>query len=258
MALIPQDRAKRLHRVSLIVGNEDVQRLAHVVSKLAGRAMQNYRRSALQSAGRQCQPGKSQAFYAASPIIDMQTRSPVAAQFKNLNVWYGRLAYRARPEKRRAVTERESEGSNPAASSTAARRALRVLIADDDRDSAVALQAMLRGEGDEVAAVMRGEELLEVSRLLRPDAVIVDLNMPGMSGYAAARELRERHGGQGPFLIALSRVWTRSSEKLLGIAAGFDEYLAKPCDPLEIVRLLEPLRARAAASLAGASRASSR
>ena len=132
----------------------------------------------------------------------------------------------------------------------AERRPLRVLLADDDRDAVLTLGAILRSEGDEVATVLRGDEVLEVSRLFRPDAVIVDIIMPGMSGYAIAREIRERHGGRGPFLIALSGVYTKSSEQLLGEAIGFDHYLIKPCDPQEIVRLLEPLRARAATNVA--------
>jgi DNA-binding response OmpR family regulator len=66
--------------------------------------------------------------------------------------------------------------------------------------------------------------------------------LPGMSGYAVAREIRDRRGpGVGPLLIAVSGKWTKPSEKLLGRMVGFDHYLVKPCDPQEIVRLLEPL-----------------
>ena len=132
----------------------------------------------------------------------------------------------------------------------AERRALRVLLADDDRDAVLTLAAILRSEGDEVATVLRGDEVLEVCRLFRPDVVVVDIIMPGMSGYAVAREIRERHGGRGPLLIAVSGVYTKRPEQLLGEAVGFDHYLTKPCDPQEIVRLLEPLRARAATNVA--------
>jgi DNA-binding response OmpR family regulator len=66
--------------------------------------------------------------------------------------------------------------------------------------------------------------------------------MPGMSGYAVARELRERHGELGPLLIAISGAWTSAADRQVGKAAGFDHYVLKPCDPNEVVRLLEPLR----------------
>ena len=128
------------------------------------------------------------------------------------------------------------------AQSSGKRLPLRVLIADDDRDTAMTLALVLRDEGHEVHTSLRGDEVLDTCRLLRPDVVIVDINMPGMSGYAIARELRERHGALAPLLIAMSGVWTRSSDRLVGTAVGFDHYLLKPCEPRELVRLMEPLR----------------
>src|SRR5437763_7289939 len=116
---------------------------------------------------------------------------------------------------------------------------LRIVVADDDRDTAVTLAAILRDEGHEVQTVLRGDEALEMCRLFRPDVVIADVNMPGESGYAIARELRERHGGLAPLLIAISGKWTKASDRLLGKAVGFDYYLLKPCDPNELLPLIE-------------------
>ena len=104
------------------------------------------------------------------------------------------------------------------------------------------LAMVLRDEGHEVHMTLRGDEVPDTCRLLRPDVVVVDINMPGMSGYAIARELRERHGTLAPLLIAISGVWTRSSDRLVGTAVGFDHYLLKPCEPREVLRLIEPLR----------------
>jgi DNA-binding response OmpR family regulator len=126
--------------------------------------------------------------------------------------------------------------------SSKARKWLRVLIADDDRDTASMLAMVLREEGHEALVSLRGDEALETSRLFRPDVVIADVNMPGMSGHALARELRQRHGDLAPLLIAVSGVWTSTAERLVGQAVGFDRYLLKPCDPKEVIRLIEPLR----------------
>jgi DNA-binding response OmpR family regulator len=131
------------------------------------------------------------------------------------------------------------------------RHKLRILVADDDRDTASTLAMILRDAGDEVQIALRGDEALEVCRLFRPDAVIADINMPGESGYAIARELRERHGELAPLLIAMSGVWTKSSDRLVGQAVGFDHYLLKPCDPSEIARLIEPLKTGAHGKAAG-------
>lgn len=116
---------------------------------------------------------------------------------------------------------------------------LRIVIADDDRDTTVTLAALLRDEGHEVNTVLRGDEVLELCRLVRPDVVIADVDMPGMSGYAIARELRERHGTLAPLLIAVSGKWTKTSDRALGQAVGFDHYLLKPADVTELLAILD-------------------
>ena len=126
-------------------------------------------------------------------------------------------------------------------------KSLRVLIADDDRDNATMLAVVLGDEGHEVVVALRGDEALELSRLFRPDVLIADVNMPGISGYAIARELRHRHGNLAPLLIAISGVWTKPSDRLLGEAVGFDHYLVKPVDLKELLRLINPVRGSAAA-----------
>lgn len=130
----------------------------------------------------------------------------------------------------------------PSGGSAPARKCLRVLIADDDRDNADMLAMVLRDEGHEPAVVLRGDEALAMCRLYRPDVLIADVNMPGTSGYAIARELRERHGNLAPLLIGISGVWTTTSDRLLGEAVGFDHYLVKPCDLKELLALIAAFR----------------
>jgi DNA-binding response OmpR family regulator len=120
-----------------------------------------------------------------------------------------------------------------------------VLVADDDRDTVLMLAAILRDEGHEVHTVLRGDEVLELDRLVRPDVVILDVDMPGMSGYAAAREIRSRRGIAAPLLIAMSGKWTGKEEQLLAERVGFDHYLLKPCEPREVIALLDAFRRRA-------------
>jgi two-component system OmpR family response regulator len=126
-----------------------------------------------------------------------------------------------------------------------ARQTLRVLIADDERDTASMLAAILRDEGHETHAVLRGDEVLEIDRLVRPDVVILDVNMPGMSGFAVAREIRTRRGIAAPLLIAISGKWTRKEDQQLGEGIGFDHYLLKPCEPAEIIRILDAFQSGA-------------
>jgi len=121
---------------------------------------------------------------------------------------------------------------------------LRILIADDDRDTVVTLGAILRDEGHEVHTVLRGDEVLDMDRLTRPDVVILDISMPGMSGYAVAREIRERRAPLAPLLIAVSGKWTQKSDELLAREVGFDHYLLKPCDAAQVLSLLSAYEQR--------------
>ena len=134
-----------------------------------------------------------------------------------------------------------------------ARRPLRILIADDDRDTGLTLATILRSEGHEVHVALRGDEVLQLDRLLRSEALILDVDMPGMSGYAVAQEVREHRGTLAPLLIAVSGKWKEPSERRLGRALGFDHYLVKPCDPREILALLKPLQRGASEAQGSAS-----
>ena len=124
----------------------------------------------------------------------------------------------------------------------ARRHALRIVVADDERDTATTLAIILRNEGHEVQTVLRGDDALELCRLFRPDVVIADIDLPGASGYAIARELHARNHQLVPLLIAVSGKWTSPADRLLGQAVGFDHHLLKPCDPEALLPLLEPLR----------------
>jgi DNA-binding response OmpR family regulator len=128
---------------------------------------------------------------------------------------------------------------------------LRVLVADDDRDTANLLAAILRDEGHDVHIALRGDEVSEIDRLIRPDALILDINMPGMSGYAVAREIRERRGPLAPLLIAISGAWKERAEQRLAQDLGFDYYLRKPCEPAELVALLDAFRSRGRSEASG-------
>ncbi|SRR5882672_12159909 len=131
--------------------------------------------------------------------------------------------------------------------------ALRVLVADDDRDTATLLAAILREEGHEVHVALRGDEVGDIDRLIRPDVVILDINMPGMSGYAVAREIRERRGPLAPLLIAISGSWKDPADQRVARQLGFEHYLAKPCEPADVVALVNAFRRRPRGEASGSS-----
>jgi DNA-binding response OmpR family regulator len=122
-------------------------------------------------------------------------------------------------------------------------QALRILIADDERDTVDMLALLLRDEGHVVHGVYNGKQVLPTARIFLPDAVIVDISVPGMSGYAVAQEIRHTYlEARRPLLIAISGMWKEPSDRKVAQQVGFDHHLIKPCDPAELLGLLEPLR----------------
>ena len=122
-------------------------------------------------------------------------------------------------------------------------RVLHVLIADDERDTVKTLSAILETEGHVVQAVYSGVEVLPAVRLFRPDAVMLDMALPGMSGYAIAQAIRFTFTDiRRPLLVAISGVWKEPAERVFAQHAGFDHYLVKPCDPRVLLELLSVLR----------------
>jgi DNA-binding response OmpR family regulator len=120
---------------------------------------------------------------------------------------------------------------------------LRVLIAEDDRDSAASLEALVADEGHQTRCVHRGRAVLSAVHDFNPDVVLLDIGMPGISGYDIARILRKTFRSSRPTLIAVT-AWTKSADKLMAKAAGFDYHFGKPYDPPSVLALLRDLAVR--------------
>jgi DNA-binding response OmpR family regulator len=129
-------------------------------------------------------------------------------------------------------------------------RPVRVLVVDDERDTVDTLSAILVSEGYSAFGLYKGTEVLHAVEEHEPDAVILDIDLPGgPSGFALAREICARYGRFGPMLIAISGKWIGQTDRMLGYVAGFHHYCLKPCEPDEVLKLLEPLRNRKSSDL---------
>jgi DNA-binding response OmpR family regulator len=120
---------------------------------------------------------------------------------------------------------------------------MRILIADDERDTADSLAALLETEGHSVRAVYTGRDALYATAHFAPDVVLLDVGMPGISGYEAARRLRERYAEECPVLVAVTG-WKKASDKILASIVGFDRHLAKPYAPSELLAALAAVTPR--------------
>jgi CheY-like chemotaxis protein len=108
--------------------------------------------------------------------------------------------------------------------------ARRVLVADDNRDGADIMALLLQQYGYDVSVAHSGPEALTAAAQKKPEVAILDIGMPGMSGYEVAQRIRAEAWGKHMLLIALTG-WGQEEDKRKAFKAGFDHHLIKPIDP---------------------------
>jgi len=113
----------------------------------------------------------------------------------------------------------------------------RIVIADDNEDSAQSFAMLLSFSGHEVKVAHDGAEALDTLRSFRPDVAFLDIGMPGLTGYEVAQAVRAEPWGRKVTLIAVTG-WGQPDDMRRAHTAGFDRHLVKPIDPDEVDRLL--------------------
>lgn len=118
---------------------------------------------------------------------------------------------------------------------------MKIVIADDNRDSADSMAMLLEAGGHEVHVAYDGLEAVNTANKVRPDVILLDIGMPKMNGFECARSIRAESWAAGALLIALTG-WGQEEDKRRALEAGFDRHLTKPVDPatLEAVLLVPP------------------
>ncbi|CAN7187533.1 response regulator [Pseudoduganella sp. LjRoot289] len=115
-------------------------------------------------------------------------------------------------------------------------RRTRVLVVDDNRDAADSLGALFKMENFDVSTAYDGYAAVAAATQQQPDLIVMDLGMPGMDGYEAARLIRQQPGGSQIQLVALTG-WGQSDARRRTLDAGFDQHLIKPVDFDDLLRL---------------------
>jgi CheY-like chemotaxis protein len=118
-------------------------------------------------------------------------------------------------------TERKPQGP--------ARKGLRILVVDDNHDTAIGMAKLLAGSGYEVMTAHDGHSAVERARAERPDAILMDIGLPGIDGYEVARQLRKEGCCTGATLIAVSG-YGQEEDRRRSREAGFDHHFVKPVD----------------------------
>jgi len=116
----------------------------------------------------------------------------------------------------------------------------RVLVVDDNQDSATILAMILGMSGHETRTANDGLEAIEVAEKFKPQLVLLDIGMPKLNGYETARLMRQKDWGRRAVLVALTGSG-QEADRLRSSDAGFDAHLTKPVDTAAIQLLLATL-----------------
>jgi PAS domain S-box-containing protein len=130
------------------------------------------------------------------------------------------------------------------AQSRAPRPKRRILVVDDNQDAAASMALMLTLMNNDVRTAHDGREAVAAAEAYRPHAILMDIGMPGLNGYEAARRIREQPWAGSTLLVALSG-WGQEGDKERSQQAGFDRHLVKPVEPAALEEILSTLEAGA-------------
>ena len=114
---------------------------------------------------------------------------------------------------------------------------LRILVVDDNRDSADSLAQMLEFMGGDTRIAYDGEQAVTVAGEFQPDVIVLDIGLPKLNGYEACRRIRALPSSNGVMIIAQTG-WGQDEDRQRTQEAGFDHHLVKPVDPTTLMKLL--------------------
>jgi len=141
----------------------------------------------------------------------------------------------------------------PALSEPKTTSARRILVVDDNEDSAESLTILLSLAGHETHTAYDGLEAMEATERFKPDVILLDIGLPNLNGYEVARKIREQPWSQTMVLVALTG-WGQEEDRRRSQEAGFNHHLTKPVDPLALTKLLAGLPLAQVASSSRKSR----
>ena len=119
----------------------------------------------------------------------------------------------------------------------------KILVVDDLRDTADSLALLFDALGHQTMTSYDGQQALEAAQSFGPDIVFLDINMPILDGYGAARSLRDMRADAPPVLVALTAVSDPDARRRAD-DAGFDFYVAKPADFNVLITIVDDLSRR--------------
>ena len=187
-------------------------------------------------------PGRGSEFVVRLPVLHLQAASELvrpravaggALPIREVGATPPAPVPTLAPAPSRTGTTRKT-GQAPTASR-------KVLVVDDNTDAADSLALLLKSSGSVARTAKDGLEALEAAEEFRPDIVFLDIGMPRLNGYDAARRIRQEPWGRDMVLVAMTG-WGQDQDRRRSRDAGFDAHIVKPADYSEVVRLVGSTR----------------
>ena len=113
----------------------------------------------------------------------------------------------------------------------------RILVVDDNRDSATSLAMLLKLQGYQTQTAFDGLEAVEAATTFRPQVILLDIGLPKLNGFEVCRRIREQSWGKEIVMVALTG-WGQDEDRQKSNEAGFDHHLIKPVDSKALTKLL--------------------
>ena len=140
-----------------------------------------------------------------------------------------------------ALSQKQSVGESPTTwQPGSARTKRRVLIVDDNHDLAETAKVLLIASGHDVRTAYDGVSAVATANEFDPEVVLLDIGLPGMSGYEVAKRLRASEQRRSMLLVALTG-YGQDADRQLAREAGFDQHLVKPLDPATLEKIVESI-----------------
>ena len=130
--------------------------------------------------------------------------------------------------------------STTVAAVTTTPRRFRILVVDDNHDSALSLAMMLSIMGHETRTAHDGESAVETAESFLPEVVLLDIGLPKLNGYEVAQRIREQAWGAAMFLIAVTG-WGQEEDRQRSSEVGLNVHMVKPVEPAALEKLLADL-----------------
>jgi CheY-like chemotaxis protein len=122
-----------------------------------------------------------------------------------------------------------------------ANKKARILVVDDNVDTARGMERLLKLIGHETAKAHDGNEALQLARKFRPEFILLDIGLPGMDGYEVAARMRQEEWCNDAVIVAVSG-YGQDEDRRRSTEAGFDHHLIKPLDDDAQLSLISPAR----------------